>query len=131
MTYCIEPLARNQTAFVNTVQEAAEIVRPIGNPALRTMIDCSAAGAGRSRAGRRAGAALAAERADRARAFQRSEPARARAKASSSSARSSRRCATAATPGNAAIEPFVYQPDGPTCAARGIGYIRGIMETPA
>ena len=31
--------------------------------------------------------------------------------------------------GNAAIEPFVYQPDGPTCAARGIGYIRGIMET--
>ena len=31
--------------------------------------------------------------------------------------------------GNAAIEPFIYQPDGPTCAARGIGYIRGIMET--
>jgi sugar phosphate isomerase/epimerase len=31
--------------------------------------------------------------------------------------------------GNSAIEPFVYQPDGPTCAARGIGYIRGIMET--
>jgi sugar phosphate isomerase/epimerase len=31
--------------------------------------------------------------------------------------------------GNAAIEPFIYQPDGPTCAARGIGYIRGIMGT--
>ena len=31
--------------------------------------------------------------------------------------------------GDASIEPFVYQPDGPTCAARGIGYIRGILET--
>ena len=30
--------------------------------------------------------------------------------------------------GDASIEPFVYQPDGPTCAARGIGYIRGIMQ---
>ena len=31
--------------------------------------------------------------------------------------------------GDASIEPFVYQPDGLTCAARGIGYIRGILET--
>ena len=30
--------------------------------------------------------------------------------------------------GDASIEPFVYRPDGPTCAARGIGYIRGIMQ---
>ena len=30
--------------------------------------------------------------------------------------------------GDASIEPFVYQPDGPTCAARGIGYIRGILQ---
>ena len=31
--------------------------------------------------------------------------------------------------GNASIEPFLYQPDGPACAARGIGYIRGILDT--
>ena len=31
--------------------------------------------------------------------------------------------------GDAAIEPFIYKPDGPACAARGIGYIRGILET--
>jgi hypothetical protein len=30
--------------------------------------------------------------------------------------------------GDASIEPFVYLPDGPTCAARGIGYIRGLMQ---
>src|SRR5688500_13214682 len=44
VSYCIEPLARTQTAFINTVEEAAAIVRQVGNPALRTMIDCSAAG---------------------------------------------------------------------------------------
>src|SRR3954465_3504313 len=40
VTYCIEPLARNQTAFVNTVEEAAAIVGRIGSPHLRTLIDC-------------------------------------------------------------------------------------------
>ena len=27
-----------------------------------------------------------------------------------------------------AMEPFVYEPDGPTCAARMIGYISGLLE---
>jgi sugar phosphate isomerase/epimerase len=31
--------------------------------------------------------------------------------------------------GDASIEPFVYKPDGLACAARGIGYIRGVLET--
>ena len=77
MIYCIEPLSRDQTAFVNTVAEAAEIVRQIDSPAVRTMIDCSAAGAGRERSRSTTGAALAADRPDRAHPFQRSEPARA------------------------------------------------------
>jgi sugar phosphate isomerase/epimerase len=42
--YCVEPLAPRQTPFVNTVAEAAAIVREVSSPALRTMIDCSAAG---------------------------------------------------------------------------------------
>ncbi len=33
VVYCIEPLSRNQTAFVNTVAEAAAIVRAIDSPA--------------------------------------------------------------------------------------------------
>src|SRR5262245_9261723 len=44
VTYCIEPLARQDTAFVNTVEEAAAIVRAVASPAVRTMVDCSAAG---------------------------------------------------------------------------------------
>ena len=27
-----------------------------------------------------------------------------------------------------AVEPFIYQPDGPACAARAIGYLRGLLE---
>ena len=30
--------------------------------------------------------------------------------------------------GDASIEPFIYIPDGATCAARGIAYIRKILE---
>ena len=43
VVYCIEPLSRDQTAFVNTIEEAADIVRQIGSPAVRTMLDCSSA----------------------------------------------------------------------------------------
>src|ERR1700738_1640981 len=42
--YCIEPLSRQETSVLNTVAEAAELVRSIDHPHLRTMIDCSAAG---------------------------------------------------------------------------------------
>ena len=44
VTYCIEPLAREETEIVNTVAEGAELVDAVGSPAFRTMIDCSAAG---------------------------------------------------------------------------------------
>jgi sugar phosphate isomerase/epimerase len=30
-----------------------------------------------------------------------------------------------------AVEPFDYQPDGPACAARAIGYLRGLIEARA
>ena len=46
VTYCLEPLARTETNFVNTVLEAATIVAEIGSPAFRTMIDTSAADEG-------------------------------------------------------------------------------------
>ena len=44
VTYCIEPLAPRETDFINTVAEAVDLVDEINNPALRTMIDTSAAG---------------------------------------------------------------------------------------
>lgn len=43
VTYCIEPLAPFETTVVNTLAEAAALVDRIGSPALRTMLDVSAA----------------------------------------------------------------------------------------
>jgi sugar phosphate isomerase/epimerase len=127
VTYCIEPLARNQTAFVNTVEDAAAIVHAIGGPAVRTMIDCSAAG----QAETVAVAELIARwvptglighihfndpnRRGPGEGTMAFAPILAALKASSYA-------------GLAAVEPFIYQPDGPTCAARAIGYLRGLIE---
>ena len=39
VVYCIEPLSRHETQLVNTVEEAAAVIRTIDSPAVRTMID--------------------------------------------------------------------------------------------
>jgi len=128
VTYCIEPLARNQTAFINTVADAAAIVRQIGNPALRTMIDCSAA--------------VQAETEPVDALIRRWLPSgliahmhfndpnrRGPGEGDLKFAPILAALREGGYKGDASIEPFVYRPDGPTCAARGIGYIRGILET--
>ena len=43
VVYCVEPLSRAETPVLNTVAEAAALVDRIGSPALRTMLDVSAA----------------------------------------------------------------------------------------
>ncbi len=44
VTYCIEPLSRAETGFLNTVAEADAFAAGLASPAFRTMIDTSAAG---------------------------------------------------------------------------------------
>lgn len=44
VTYCIEPLAKNETDVFNTVEESVALVDEINQPSFKTMIDCSAAG---------------------------------------------------------------------------------------
>ena len=44
LTYAFEPLAREDTPFVNTVAEGVALAEAVGSPALRTMLDTSAAG---------------------------------------------------------------------------------------
>jgi sugar phosphate isomerase/epimerase len=127
VVYCIEPLSRDQTAFVNTIEEAVTIVREIGSPAVKTMLDCSSAALAETESvpdlirrwiptgmiahvhfndpNRRGpgdgdldfGPIL---RALRDQNYQ----------------------------GDAAIEPFIYEPDGPACAARGIAHIRKLLD---
>ena len=128
VTYCVEPLAREQTGCINTVAEAAALVRQIASPAVRTMVDCSAAGLTEQ-----------APIPDLLREWlptgliahvHLNDPNR---RGPGEGALKFGPILAALRDGgyevNAAIEPFVYRPDGPACAARGIGYIRGIMET--
>ncbi len=125
--YCIEPLARSNTQFINTVAEAAEIVRAVGSLAVRTMIDCSAAGV--------------TEAEPIPELIQRWVPTgvighihfndpnrRGPGEGSLAFAPILAALRTSRYTGNAAVEPFIYEPDGPTCAARQIGYLRGVIE---
>jgi D-psicose/D-tagatose/L-ribulose 3-epimerase len=127
VVYCIEPLARPEADFVNTLAEAAAIVRRIDLPALRTMIDTSAA------------ARMEAEPV--AELIRRWMPGGlvAHVQLNDSNRRGPGEGADRFAPvigalnetqyaGWVAIEPFQYRPDGPTCAARSIGYVSGLIE---
>ena len=127
VTYCIEALAPPEAQFINSVEEAAAIVRAIGNPAVRTMIDCSAAGRAEAQAipdlirqwlptGLIAHVHL-------------NDPnRRGPGEGDLEFAPILAALAEGGYRGNAAVEPFIYEPDGPACAARAIGYVRGAME---
>jgi D-psicose/D-tagatose/L-ribulose 3-epimerase len=128
VTYCIEALAPPESNFLTTVEEAAAIVRSIANPAVRTMIDCSAAGRCEAQAipdliGRWLPTGLIAH-------IHLNDPNR-RGPGEGQLAFAPILAALVAGgyQGMAAIEPFIYEPDGPACAARAIGYVRGLMET--
>ncbi|HKH34852.1 MAG TPA: sugar phosphate isomerase/epimerase family protein [Beijerinckiaceae bacterium] len=127
VTYCIEPLAPRETDFINTIAQAAAIIERVGSPALRTMIDTSAA--------------ALAEPEPVAAAIERWMPTGlvAHIQLNDSNRRGPGEGKDAFTPvlaalkrsgysGWLAMEPFDYIPDGPTCAARSIGYVAGILE---
>lgn len=130
LVYCIEPLAAPEADFVNTLDEAVAIVRRIGNPALRTMIDTSAAAAMEHQ-----------PIADLVRRWMPDGTA-AHIQFNDRNRRGPGEGADRFTPvvralrevgyrGWVAMEPFRYEPDGPACAARAIGYVQGIMEATA
>jgi D-psicose/D-tagatose/L-ribulose 3-epimerase len=125
--YCIEPLAAAETNFINTVAEAADLVRAIGHPALRTMIDCSAAA--------QSEAEPVAALLDRwlptglighcqVNDRNRRGPGQGEDRFAPVFAALRRH----RYDGVVAVEPFDYRPDGPAAAARAIGYIRGLLE---
>ena len=127
VVYCIEPLAPVETDFINTVDQAAELVNAIGSPAVRTMVDCSATAASESEPV----AALLARWLPSGKIAHvqvndrnRRGPGEGGDRFAPVFAALRRHGYTGAV----AVEPFLYQPDGPACAARAIGYIRGIIE---
>jgi sugar phosphate isomerase/epimerase len=128
VVYCIEPLSRNETVLVNTVAEAAEIVRAIDRPSLRTMIDCSAAGLSES--------VSVPELIDRwlptglIGHVQVNDPnRRAPGQGDMRFAPIFAALQRHGYAGSVAVEPFDYVPDGPGCAAFAAGYLRGVRES--
>ncbi len=130
VTYCIEPLAPSETPLINTVEEAAAMVDAIGSPAVRTMIDACAAGNAESVAlpeliecwlptGQIAHIHLNDPN--------RRGPGQGPLRFGPILQALDRQGYT----GLAAVEPFVYQPDGPTAAARAIGYLQALLEPSA
>ena len=127
VTYLLEPLAKDHTAFVNSVEAAVKIVREIGNPGLQTMIDCSAAGRSEAqsvpeliRQWMPSGAIRHIHLNDANR--------RGPGEGGMQFGPIVRALQDTGYSGIAALEPFIYEPDGPTCAARTIGYMRGVIE---
>jgi D-psicose/D-tagatose/L-ribulose 3-epimerase len=127
VVYCIEPLSRAETALINTVAEAADLVREIDHPNLRTMIDCSAAGQVESESvpeliDRWLPTGLVAH-------IQINDPNR---RAPGQGAMQFAPIAAALRrngyTGTVAVEPFDYVPDGPGAAAFAAGYWRGVCE---
>lgn len=127
VTYCIEPLSRKETSVINTIAEAAELVRAIDHPNLRTMIDCSAAGLTEtdsipSLIDRWLPTGLIAH-------VQVNDPNR------RGPGQGEMKFAPILTAlkrqhyaGTIAVEPFDYVPDGPGVAGFSAGYLRGLLE---
>lgn len=124
--YCIEPLAARETNFINTVAEAAALVAEIDRPALKTMIDTSAAGT---------------QEGDVVALIERWLPTGhiAHVQVNDPNRRGPGEGALRFGPivaalsrhrydGWVAVEPFDYQPDGMACAARAAGYMRALEE---
>jgi sugar phosphate isomerase/epimerase len=125
--YCIEPLSRRETELVNTIAEAAELVRSIDHPNLRTMIDCSAAGLTEtdsipSLIERWLPTGLIAH-------VQVNDPnRRGPGQGDMQFAPILAALKRHGYDGTVAVEPFDYSPDGPGVAAFSAGYLRGLRE---
>ena len=127
VVYCIEALAAESTPLINTLEEASAMVERIGSPAIRTMLDCSAAGR--------------MEKEPLASLIERWVPKGviAHVQVNDRNRRGPGQGEQRFAPlfsalkrnrygGDIAVEPFDYVPDGPGAAARAIGYLRGILE---
>ncbi|HEY8050599.1 MAG TPA: sugar phosphate isomerase/epimerase family protein [Ramlibacter sp.] len=131
VTYCIEPLSTRETDVINTVAEAAAIVDEVNSPALKTMIDCSAAGPMEQET-----IPVLIERwmpSGHVAHVQVNDPNR-RAPGQGDMRFGpileaiERMRRQGRYDGIVAVEPFDYVPDGPGCAAWSIGYLKGIRE---
>jgi D-psicose/D-tagatose/L-ribulose 3-epimerase len=128
VVYCIEPLSVRETSLVNTLAEAAALVREIDRTSLRTMIDCSAAGQDETQSVPElidtwlpTGLVAHIQVNDP----NRRGPGQGEMRFAPIFAALQRH----GYAGTVAVEPFDYVPDGPGAAAFAAGYLRGVRES--
>jgi D-psicose/D-tagatose/L-ribulose 3-epimerase len=125
--YCIEPLSREQTSVLNTIDEALAIVNAARLPGLKTMLDTSSAGSTEAEALPTlidrvwpTGHLVHVQLND----HNRRGPGQGEDRFAPILAALQRQ----GYGGWLAMEPFDYVPDGPGCAAWCIGYVRGLLD---
>lgn len=126
--YCLEPLAPQETPVINTVAQAAALIDTIGSPALRTMLDVSAASQSETEPVHEVLARFLAS--GHIGHVQFNDKNRRGPGQGDTPQRPVMQVLRAqGYQGWMAVEPFTYQPDGPACAAFSAGYLRGIWES--
>jgi len=127
VTYCIEPLTKANTNFINTVNEALRLVKEIRHPNFKMMFDC------RSASAQEKSITEALIRALDSRMLR-------HVHVNDASGRGPGFGETQFMPilktlvkngykGYISVEVFEFDPDPQTIASRSIGYLKGILET--
>lgn len=124
--YILEPLSRLDTTLAAGVEEAVAMVAGIGSPALKTMVDCYAVSAD----GEDVAAVLDKWLAHGvvSHVHFNDDNKRGPGQGNIDFAKILAVLDRHAYAGAAAVEPFVYLPDGPACAARAIGFLRDLEQ---
>ncbi|HVF65749.1 MAG TPA: sugar phosphate isomerase/epimerase family protein [Casimicrobiaceae bacterium] len=127
LQYLIEPLPVDETDQINTLDEAVALVREIDSPALATMIDTKSVALAEAKSAAElvsqwlpTGLIRHVQLNDRNR--------RGPGQGSDRFAPVLAALVEGGYDGDIAIEPFDYRPDGSACAARAVGYVRGVLE---
>jgi sugar phosphate isomerase/epimerase len=127
VVYCLEALSTPECNFINTLAEASAVVQRVGNPAFKSMVDTLAAAkmepepvADVIRRWMPTGLMAHIQLNDRNR--------RGPGQGDDRFAPVLQALDETGYAGWVAMEPFIYEPDGPTCAARMIGYVAGLLE---
>ncbi len=127
VTYCLEPLSPFETPVINTVEHASQLVDAIKSPYIRTMLDASAS--------------TYSETLPMDQVFEEYFVSGhiAHVQVNDHNRKGPGQGDTNLLPlfqkmkslnyqGWVAVEPFIYEPDGPGCAAFSAGYIHGLMK---
>jgi sugar phosphate isomerase/epimerase len=126
VTYVLEPLARNDTQFINEVADARSVIEQLGNSSLKTMIDCYAVAAN----GHDPAQIMRQEipLGDIAHVHLNDHNKRGPGQGDTDFRAVIDSLRQVNYGGAVAVEPFEYFPEGPSCAARAIGYLRGLLD---